>query len=88
MRCSGAWTAGAFGDFSGFFVNREEWSHWIGPEVVLIAGPLAVLTKEALRALRAAGDSPDRQARIREILECARKELEEFVRASRSSSKD
>ncbi|MGE5275950.1 MAG: PadR family transcriptional regulator [Acidobacteriota bacterium] len=62
----------------------EEWGRWMGPTVVVIAAPLAGLAKEALMALDAAGSSPERQERVREILQRARKEFEEFVRASRA----
>ena len=53
----------------------EEWSRCMGPQAFVIAGPLGHLVKAALQAAQAAGDSADRQQRIREILERARQEL-------------
>jgi len=74
----------AVGEIWGRAQRWEEWGRWMGPTVVVIAAPLAGLAKEALRALDAAGNSPEKQERVREILQRARKEFEEFVRASRA----
>jgi DNA-binding PadR family transcriptional regulator len=63
-------------DIWGRAESWEEWSHWIGPETVILARPVAALVKAAFRALRAAGDSSERQERLREILERARTELD------------
>ncbi|HKF42334.1 MAG TPA: PadR family transcriptional regulator [Thermoanaerobaculia bacterium] len=63
----------------------EEWSRWMGPQAFIVAGPLGHLVKEALKAAQAAGDSPERQQRVREILERARKELSSL---GKNSAKD
>jgi DNA-binding PadR family transcriptional regulator len=65
----------------------EEWSQWMGPQAVAIAGPLAHLVKSALRALHGAEESPERQAKLREILDRARRELEQLGRPA-SAKKD
>jgi DNA-binding PadR family transcriptional regulator len=75
--------ARAVGEIWGRAERWEEWGRWMGPGVVAIAAPLAGLAKEALRAFDAAGHSAEKQARVREILDRARKEFEEFVRATR-----
>ncbi|HYV42832.1 MAG TPA: PadR family transcriptional regulator [Thermoanaerobaculia bacterium] len=62
----------------------EEWSRCMGPQAFVVAGPLGHLVKSALQAAQAAGDSPDRQARIREILERARQELAKIAKASKT----
>ena len=72
-------------DIWGRAEKWEEWSQWLGPHTVAIAGPLAHLVKASFRALHGAGDSPERQERIREILARARRELEEMARAARGS---
>jgi hypothetical protein len=53
----------------------------MGPQVLVIAGPLGYLVKAALQAAQAAGDSADRQQRIREILDRARQELAKIAKA-------
>lgn len=66
----------------------NEWSQWMGPQAVAIAGPLAQVVKSALKALHEAGDSSDKQDRVREILERARKDLEQATRTERSGRKE
>jgi DNA-binding PadR family transcriptional regulator len=61
----------------------EEWSRCMGPQAFVVAGPLGHLVKAALQAAQAAGDSPDRQQRVREILDRARQELSKLARESR-----
>ncbi len=56
----------------------EEWSRWMGPQAFAVAGPVGNLVKSALQAAQAAGDSAERQQRVREILDRARRELEEI----------
>jgi DNA-binding PadR family transcriptional regulator len=63
----------------------EEWSRWMGPQAFVIAGPIAALVKAALKAAQEAGDSRDKQERIREILDGARRDLEEISRRSKKS---
>jgi DNA-binding PadR family transcriptional regulator len=61
----------------------EEWSRCMGPQAFVIAGPLGHLVKSALQAAQAAGESADRQQRIREILDRARQDLEKIGKESR-----
>lgn len=61
----------------------EEWSRCMGPQAFAVAGPVGHLVKAALQAAQAAGDSPDRQQRVREILDRARQELLKLARESR-----
>lgn len=56
----------------------EDWSQWMGPEAALIAVPLGALMKATFRAVTHAAEDPVRRERIREILEQARRELEEL----------
>jgi DNA-binding PadR family transcriptional regulator len=62
----------------------EEWSRCMGPQAFVVAGPLAHLVKSALQAAQAAGDSPDRQERVREILARARQELAKIAKTSKT----
>lgn len=61
----------------------EEWSRWMGPQAFAVGGPLGHLVKSTLQAAHAAGDSAERQQRVREILERARRELEEIGKSSK-----
>jgi DNA-binding PadR family transcriptional regulator len=61
----------------------EEWSQFLGPETVLLARPLGTLVKSALRAFQAAGDSPEAQEKIRDILDRARESLDAMVKGGR-----
>ena len=56
----------------------QDWSRWMGPEAALVAAPLAALMKATFRAVTRAANDADRGARIREILEQARRELEKL----------
>ena len=56
----------------------EGWSQCMAPEGMLIYGPLAALLKTSLHAAGRIGTSPGGADRIRDILERARKELEEL----------
>ena len=75
-------------DIWGRAERWQEWSPWMGPHAYAIAGPIAHVVKAALKALHAAGDSPEKQDKVRSILENARKELEEALRAGRPSRKE
>ena len=63
----------------------EEWSQWMGPQAFAVAGPIAALVKAALKAAQAAGDSADRNERLREILDRARRDLEDLAKSSSKS---
>jgi DNA-binding PadR family transcriptional regulator len=56
--------------------NWKVWAPWTGPEGGMVATQAAEVLKEALRAATQAGDDVDKIAKIREVLERARKELE------------
>ena len=58
----------------------EDWGQFMVPEALALAGPLAAVVKAALRASAATAGKPDRESRIRAILDRARKELEELAR--------
>jgi DNA-binding PadR family transcriptional regulator len=53
-----------------------EWAPWMGPSGAMVAKPAAAIMKAAMRAATRAGDSPEKIAKIRDILERARKEIE------------
>jgi hypothetical protein len=57
----------------------------MGPQAFAVAGPVGQLVKTALLAAQAAGDSPENQQKIREILDRARQELAKVARESRKS---
>jgi DNA-binding PadR family transcriptional regulator len=54
----------------------EAWSPWIGPEAAEVARPAAEVMKAALRAATRASHDAGRIAKIREILERTRRDLE------------
>jgi DNA-binding PadR family transcriptional regulator len=63
----------------------EGWGPWIGPEAAEVARPAAELLKAALRAATRGSHDSARIARIREILERARTELEGLDKPPQSS---
>jgi DNA-binding PadR family transcriptional regulator len=71
--------------------NRAErwgdWAKWMGPETVVIAKPVAAFMKAAFRAVTRAADDPVRRERVREILEAARRQLEELEGSETTGSK-
>ena len=56
----------------------ENWSRWMGPEAMTMAGPVARLMKAALSATTRAAGEPARLVKVQELLERTRKELEEM----------
>ena len=60
----------------------EEWSRWMGPQAFAVSGPIGHLVKEALKAAHAAGDSPEKQHKLREILDRASRDLAAIGKAS------
>jgi DNA-binding PadR family transcriptional regulator len=75
--------ADAVDEIWGRAEHWQEWSHWMGPRAMVLAGPLAQFVKAALRATQAAGDSAEQQDRVREILDRACEQLEEIARGRR-----
>ncbi len=57
----------------------EDWGRWSGPGAFPLLGPLGSLVKATFRAARWAGDSAERQERVVEILEKAKKALKELA---------
>ena len=59
----------------------QDWGQCMGPQVVILMAPLVNTLKATLRAATRAAGRPDREGRIRTILERASKELEDLERA-------
>ena len=55
-----------------------DWAPWMGPAASMVAGPAAGVMKAAMRAATHASENPERMAKIREILEHARRTLEDL----------
>jgi DNA-binding MarR family transcriptional regulator len=53
-----------------------EWAPWMGPSGAMVARPASAVMKAAVRAATRAGDSPGKIAKIRDILERTRKDIE------------
>lgn len=53
-----------------------DWAPWMGPAAGMVASPAASVMKAAMRAATHAADDPERIKHIREILERAKKEIE------------
>jgi DNA-binding PadR family transcriptional regulator len=56
----------------------EDWGQWMGPGVAMISASLAALIKSAFRAMKHAADDPEHRRRVEDILDHARKELDEL----------
>jgi len=54
----------------------EDWAPWMGPAAGMVAGPAASVMKAAMRAATRASETPEKISKIREILERAKKEIE------------
>ena len=63
--------------------NWEDWSQFMGPQVVVLMTPLVGTLKAAMRAASRAAGRSDREAHIRTILERATKELENLEKSWR-----
>jgi hypothetical protein len=57
----------------------ENWGQCMGPEVFAFAGPLGVLFRSSMLAAKSAAGSPERDAKLREMLQRYCKELDEFT---------
>jgi DNA-binding PadR family transcriptional regulator len=55
-----------------------DWAQWMGPGTAMIAAPLGGLMKAAFKAATHCGGNPAKSAKIEEILNRARKELDEL----------
>jgi DNA-binding PadR family transcriptional regulator len=55
-----------------------DWAPWMGPAASVVAGPAAGVMKAAMRAATHASENPERMAKIREILEHARRDFEDL----------
>jgi DNA-binding PadR family transcriptional regulator len=56
----------------------EDWGPWMGAEGAAVAGPAADVMKSALRAATRGSADSQRVSKIREILERARREIQEL----------
>ena len=56
--------------------NWEDWSRWMSPEMVTILGPLGEMVKSAMQAIARGRLDSNRIARVREIIEQARKQVD------------
>jgi len=56
----------------------EEWGQHMNPETLHILKPLGVLSKAAWQAIHRVSGKPEGEERLREILDRARRELEEL----------
>jgi DNA-binding PadR family transcriptional regulator len=56
----------------------EDWSQWMGPEVIAFTAPLAHIVKSTLRATKWAVGRPEREERLRAILTRACSDLDEL----------
>jgi DNA-binding PadR family transcriptional regulator len=56
----------------------EDWSQWMGPEAMAVYGPLTQLFKSGLRAAGRVAHRHGDADRVREILDRARRELDEL----------
>jgi len=56
----------------------EDWAQWMSPGVAVISGPMGALMKSAFRAMKHSGEDPELRRRVEDILERARRELEEL----------
>jgi len=56
----------------------EDWGQWMGPGVAVISGSMAALMKSAFRVMKHGGDDPELRRKVEDILERARRELEEL----------
>ena len=54
----------------------EDWSRWMSPEMVTVLGPLGEMVKSALQAIARGRLDSNRIARVREIIEQARKQMD------------
>jgi len=59
----------------------QDWGQFMGPQVVVLVAPLVSAIKATLRAGTRAAGQPQREDRIRAILERAAKELENLEKA-------
>jgi DNA-binding PadR family transcriptional regulator len=57
----------------------EDWSQWMGPQVLPLYGPLGQLMKSGMRAMGRVGQRQDGADRVRDILDRARHELDDLV---------
>jgi len=56
----------------------EDWGQWMSPGVAFISASMAALIKAAFRAMKHSGDDPEHRRKVEDILDRARKELDEL----------
>jgi DNA-binding PadR family transcriptional regulator len=58
--------------------NWEDWSKWLGPEAMTMMGPLGAVMKATFQAATRASEDGRMTDRVREILDKARRDLEDL----------
>jgi hypothetical protein len=56
----------------------EDWGQWMSPGVAVISGSMGALMKSAFRVMKHSGEDPELRRRVEDILDRARRELEEL----------
>ena len=56
----------------------EDWGQWMSPGVAIISGSIGALIKAAFRVMKHSGDDPDLRRKVEDILDRARKDLEDL----------
>jgi DNA-binding PadR family transcriptional regulator len=56
----------------------EDWWQWMSPGVAMISGSIGALIKAAFRVMKHSGDDPELRRKVEEILDRARKDLEDL----------
>jgi DNA-binding PadR family transcriptional regulator len=56
----------------------EDWGQWMSPGVAIISGSVGALIKAAFRVMKHSGDDPELRRKVEDILDRARKDLEDL----------
>ena len=59
----------------------QDWGQFMGPQAVVLMSPLVTTIRATLRAARGAAGNPEREGRIRSVLERAAREIETLEKA-------
>lgn len=57
----------------------EDWGQCMGPQVIALAGPVAVLMKSTFRALNRGSGKPEREEQIRKVLDWAVRKMDNLA---------
>jgi DNA-binding PadR family transcriptional regulator len=58
----------------------EDWGHCMGPEVIAIFGPVGAMVKSAFRTARWAAGRPEREEKLRGIIQRTSRELDDLMK--------